>query len=117
MANNKTEAVERAKFQYLIKKYPKLKTMLDNFGVDKNPDAQEIVKNVIEDQLHSAFMRGTIAGWYAFGLRAIKNIDKMSSVEEIKEYFQQEFEKSKERLNLTDDMIYQDEELESSLDE
>ena len=96
----KKESVEYAKFTYLIKKYPKLKKMLDNFGENTQSELNEMVKDVIQKELHDAFIRGIIGGWYAYAARAKQKVKDLNTKEEILAFFEQEEKEAKDRLNL-----------------
>ena len=63
------------------------------------------LKEQIEKGLNHAQSIGIQIGWNAFAIRAIENIKDMNSVDEIKAYFQDEADRTKEKLNLEDTTV------------
>ena len=65
---------------------------------------QEEIKRIIEDkfsnELEKARMIGVNIGWQGFALTAIKQIEKMHSIKEVKEYFRKEANDTARKMNL-----------------
>lgn len=59
------------------------------------------IQKEIEKVMSEARNQGILIGWNAFALRAIENIKNMSSINDIKSYFQSEADKTKEKLGLS----------------
>lgn len=100
MNKRQLEAAERAKLKYILDNNPKLKETVDNMIKNPNPELKDAVEPVIKEVIDKAERRGILIGWYTFGARAYENIKDMNSVEEIKEYFKQEQDKTIENLKL-----------------
>lgn len=65
---------------------------------------QEELQKIIEDkfakELEKARMIGVNIGWQGFALSAIKQIEKMHSIKEVKEFFRKEANDTARKMNL-----------------
>ena len=100
MTKAQREKQERLLLKERIDSNPKLKAILDGLIENPNPELKDIIQPVIEEDLKKARMDGILIGWQSYALRAIENIKNMTTVEEIKNYFQSEADKTKEKLKL-----------------
>ena len=100
MTKAQREKAERLMLKQTLETHPKLKEMMDVLIDNPKPELVDVVKPVIEEQLNKARTDGINIGWYAFALRAIENIKNMNSIDEVKAYFEDEADKSRERLKL-----------------
>lgn len=65
---------------------------------------EEKIKPTLEKELIKKFneirQQGVLIGWNAFAIQASKNIENMTTVEEIKSYLKSEAEKTAKKLNI-----------------
>lgn len=58
----------------------------------------------LEKEIYKLFDKyrnqGILIGWNAFAIQAIKNIENMATVDEIKTYLKSEAEKTEKKLNI-----------------
>ena len=94
------EKAERLMLKQTLESNPKLKEIIDNMIDNPNPTLKDAIQPELERALKKARMDGILIGWSAFALRAIENIKKMNSVEEILRYFEQESDKTRDKLKL-----------------
>lgn len=100
MNKKERERVEREKLKNLLESTPKLKEIIDNMIDNPNPEMKDIVAESIKSQLEKARFQGVLIGWNSFAIRAIKNIESMKIIEEVKKYFQQESDNVTKKLNM-----------------
>lgn len=100
MTKAQREKAERLMLKQMLENNPKLKQVIDAMIDNPNPEIKDAVVPVIEQKLHDAQMRGILIGWSTFAKQAIKHIENMETVDEIKSYFQAEADKMDEKLEI-----------------
>ena len=103
MNQRQREKAERLMLKQTLENNPKLKQVIDAMIDNPNPEIKDAVAPVIEQKLHDAQMRGILIGWSTFAKQAIKHIENMETVDEIKSYFQAEADKMDEKLGIKKD--------------
>lgn len=103
MNQRQREKAERLMLKQTLENNPKLKQMINAMIDNPNPEIKDAVAPVIEQKLHDAQMRGILIGWSTFAKQAIKHIENMETVDEIKAYFQAEADKMDKKLGIKKD--------------
>lgn len=103
MNQRQREKAERLMLKQTLENNPKLKQVIDAMIDNPNPEIKDTVAPVIEQKLHDAQMRGILIGWSTFAKQAIKHIENMEAIEDIKAYFQAEADKMDEKLGIKKD--------------
>lgn len=99
MTKAQREKAERLMLKQMLESNPKLKEVIDNMVDKQNPEMVDIAENAIQKVLNDAQMRGVHIGWNTFAMMAIRHIQDMTDVEEIKNYFKAEADKAQAKLN------------------
>ena len=105
MTKRQREAAERAMLKEMLERNPKLKAQVDAL-LDLDDDKRkviDVVAEVLQPKFDDIRMKGILTGWYAYSMRAIKNIENMNTVEEIKAYFAKERADTIKKLGLKPD--------------
>lgn len=102
MTKKQREAAERAMLKEMLDRNPKLKAQVDALIDidDKKRDVVDVVAQNLKPKFDEIRMQGVLTGWYAFAMKAIENIESMSTIEEVKDYFAKERDKTIEKLGL-----------------
>ena len=87
--------------KHMLEVNPKLKEVIDNLIQNPNIELTNVITPVIEERLKEARMTGILIGWQSFAIQAIENIKNMESVNEVRDYFQSEADKMKDKLGLS----------------
>ena len=100
MTKAQRDKARRVMLDTMLKEKPEYVKVMDAL-IEKQPNGvADVVAPTIKSALEKARMEGVNIGWYGFALRAIENIKHMTTVEEIKNYFQEEANKTREKFNL-----------------
>lgn len=100
MTKAQREKAERLMLKQMLESNPKLKEVIDGMIDKQNPEMVDVAKNAIQNVLNEAQMRGIHIGWNTFAMMAIRHIQDMTDVEEIKNYFKAEADKAQAKLNV-----------------
>lgn len=105
MNKRQREAAERVMLKHILDTSPYLKKIVDDM-VDNPPnDVKDAITPVLQAKFKEQRDIGILIGWSAFALRASKDIEKFTSIDEIKQYFIDEHNKTQEKLGVTDPTI------------
>lgn len=102
MTKAQRERAELLALKHILKDSPALGNLAKEIAQSSNPELKDVITPVIEQKLSEAQLQGIKIGWAAFAIQAIEHIKNTQTVEEIKQYFENESSKFKEKLNIKD---------------
>lgn len=103
MTKAQKQKQRREKLEKYIASVPGLEKVLDAKMDESQEGMIMSIEDVMKAKLEKARLQGVQIGWSTFAKQAIKHIENMETVDEIKSYFQAEADKMDEKLGIKKD--------------
>lgn len=100
MTKAQKEKQRKVMLQHILDTHPEYLKVIDSMIDNPNQELTEAISQAISPQLKKAEQQGILIGWMGYAMRAIKNIENIQTVDEIKEYFQKEADNARDRIGL-----------------
>lgn len=100
MTKAQREKQRKVMLQHILDTHPEYLKVIDSMIDNPKQELTETISKVISPQLKKAEQQGILIGWMGYAMRAIKNIENMQTLDEIKEYFQKEADSARDRIGL-----------------